>query len=188
MVTLIRDWLSRVGVLRQTPIGSGYARLDRLEGAEVGGVDGRLLAPALHPVPATALNGHVGDHFEVWRTGLRSTFMFLGWLCGAEADDAALRAAARVELLHAFALLQDDVMDGSELRRGRPSAHVRLAAGIASADCRVRRTASASRRPCCSPTCAWCGRSRCCGTVASARQPLPGRGPGRMSRESGACD
>jgi geranylgeranyl diphosphate synthase type I len=58
---------------------------------------------------------------------LRSTFMFLGWLCGAETTDAALRAAGSFELLHAFALLQDDVMDGSALRRGRPSAHVTFA-------------------------------------------------------------
>lgn len=54
---------------------------------------------------------------------LRSTFVYLGWLCGAAPDDAALRAAASFELLHAFALLQDDVMDGSDERRGRPSAH-----------------------------------------------------------------
>ncbi len=59
---------------------------------------------------------------------LRSTFMFLGWLCGAEPSLAALRAAASLELLHAFALLQDDVMDGSPLRRGRASAHVQFAA------------------------------------------------------------
>ena len=58
---------------------------------------------------------------------LRSTFMFLGWLCGAEPSHAALRAAASLELLHAFALLQDDVMDGSPLRRGRASAHVQFA-------------------------------------------------------------
>src|SRR5689334_10902707 len=38
---------------------------------------------------------------------LRSTFMYLGWLCGAGPDDAALRAAASFELLHIFALLQD---------------------------------------------------------------------------------
>ena len=54
---------------------------------------------------------------------LRSTFMYLGWLCGAAPDAAALRAAASFELLHAFALLQDDVMDGSDERRGRPAAH-----------------------------------------------------------------
>lgn len=58
---------------------------------------------------------------------LRSTFMFLGWLCGAEASHAALHAAASLELLHAFALLQDDVMDGSPLRRGRPAAHIQFA-------------------------------------------------------------
>ncbi len=62
---------------------------------------------------------------------LRSTFMYLGWLCGGretDADaDAALRAAAGLELLHAFALLQDDVMDDSPLRRGRPAAHVQFA-------------------------------------------------------------
>lgn len=54
---------------------------------------------------------------------LRSTFLYLGWLCGAEPGRAAVRAAASLEFLHAFALMQDDVMDCSPLRRGRPSAH-----------------------------------------------------------------
>lgn len=62
---------------------------------------------------------------------LRSTFAYLGWLCGQEEDRgdaaAALRAVASLELLHAFALMQDDVMDRSPLRRGRPSVHVRFA-------------------------------------------------------------
>lgn len=58
---------------------------------------------------------------------VRSTFMYLGWLAGADDDDAALRAAASLELLHAFALIQDDVMDESALRRGRPAAHVTFA-------------------------------------------------------------
>jgi geranylgeranyl diphosphate synthase type I len=57
---------------------------------------------------------------------LRSTFMYLGWLCGADEDDAALRASAGLELLHAFALLQDDVMDDSDMRRGLPAAHVQF--------------------------------------------------------------
>lgn len=59
---------------------------------------------------------------------LRSTFMYLGWLCGQPASDAALSATASLELLHAFALLQDDVMDDSASRRGRPAAHVQFAA------------------------------------------------------------
>jgi geranylgeranyl diphosphate synthase type I len=58
---------------------------------------------------------------------LRSTFMYLGWLCGADDEPRAVKAAASLELLHAFALLQDDVMDSSMLRRGRPAAHVRFA-------------------------------------------------------------
>jgi geranylgeranyl diphosphate synthase type I len=64
---------------------------------------------------------------------LRSTFMYIGWLCRIDHDrpdddDAAVSAAGSLELLHAFALLQDDVMDCSPLRRGRPSAHVSFAA------------------------------------------------------------
>ena len=57
---------------------------------------------------------------------LRSTFMYLGWLCGAPPDAAALRASGGLELLHAFALLQDDVMDDSGLRRGRAAAHLQF--------------------------------------------------------------
>ncbi|TRW79903.1 polyprenyl synthetase family protein [Mycolicibacterium sp. 018/SC-01/001] len=69
---------------------------------------------------------------------VRSTFMYIGWLCGAgenrhqdfredredREDEAAVRASASLELLHAFALIQDDVMDCSPLRRARPAAHV----------------------------------------------------------------
>ncbi len=68
----------------------------------------------------------VGDILTDFVSGgkcLRSTFMYLGWLCGAPPNPAALRAAASFELVHAFALLQDDVMDGADVRRGRPSAH-----------------------------------------------------------------
>lgn len=54
---------------------------------------------------------------------LRSTFLYLGWLSGAHAESAAIRAAGSLEFLHAFALMQDDVMDGSPMRRGRASAH-----------------------------------------------------------------
>jgi geranylgeranyl diphosphate synthase type I len=57
---------------------------------------------------------------------LRSTYMYLGWLAGAADSDEALFASAGLELLHAFALLQDDVMDAASSRRGRPAAHIQL--------------------------------------------------------------
>lgn len=57
---------------------------------------------------------------------LRSTYMYLGWLAGCPDSDEALFASAGLELLHAFALLQDDVMDAASSRRGRPSAHVQF--------------------------------------------------------------
>lgn len=57
---------------------------------------------------------------------LRSTFMYLGWLSGAPPSEAALSATASLELLHAFALLQDDVMDDSPSRRGLPAAHIQF--------------------------------------------------------------
>lgn len=73
--------------------------------------------------------GAAGDILVQFVSGgkcLRSTFVYLGWLCGAPRDRAALRAAASFELLHAFALLQDDVMDGAQERRGRPAAHLQF--------------------------------------------------------------
>lgn len=79
---------------------------------------------------AAALHGSHVDIAEDVLRGLlaegkcvRSTYLYLGWRCGAQADPAAVRAAGSLEFLHAFALVQDDVMDESPMRRGRPSAH-----------------------------------------------------------------
>jgi len=43
------------------------------------------------------------------------------------ARGAALDAAAAIELLHAYFLVQDDWMDGDRMRRGGPAVHVALA-------------------------------------------------------------
>jgi isopentenyl-diphosphate delta-isomerase type 1 len=60
---------------------------------------------------------------------LRPAFVYWGHrAAGASHDDAVLRPAAAVELLHTFALLHDDVMDRSATRRGRPSAYASFAA------------------------------------------------------------
>jgi octaprenyl-diphosphate synthase len=44
-------------------------------------------------------------------------------LCGAR-DDGGLKLAAAVEFIHTATLLHDDVVDSSELRRGRVAAHL----------------------------------------------------------------
>lgn len=60
---------------------------------------------------------------------LRPEFVYWGHRAtGADHDDAVVDVAAAVELLHTFALLHDDVMDGSDQRRGRPTAHRAFAA------------------------------------------------------------
>ena len=68
--------------------------------------------------------------------GKRLRPLLAGWgyrAGGREVDEPMLRAGGCLELLHTFALIQDDVMDGSPTRRGRPASHVTLA-GQASRD------------------------------------------------------
>lgn len=81
------------------------------------------LGPACDPLVqslATAVSG--GKR-------LRAAFCYWSWRAhtdrsGAAADEArALRVGAALELFHAAALVHDDVMDASDTRRGRPSAH-----------------------------------------------------------------
>ncbi|WP_433020557.1 polyprenyl synthetase family protein [Kribbella sp. CA-294648] len=76
--------------------------------------------------PETQFLGRVLLSFVGEGKGLRSVFAQLGWLCGEEDSAASIQACASLELLHAFALIQDDVMDGSIIRRGMPSIHVQL--------------------------------------------------------------
>jgi geranylgeranyl pyrophosphate synthase len=51
-------------------------------------------------------------------------FVAAGGELGTRGHDMVVRAAAALETLHLFALIHDDVMDQSDERRGRPSAHV----------------------------------------------------------------
>lgn len=56
---------------------------------------------------------------------LRPQFCYAGWLlAGGDPDDRRIVvAAASLEWLQASALVHDDLMDGSDTRRGRPSIH-----------------------------------------------------------------
>ncbi|MGH3794460.1 MAG: polyprenyl synthetase family protein [Pseudonocardiaceae bacterium] len=64
---------------------------------------------------------------------IRPTFAWWGWRgAGGSPDDpdagAVLRAVSSLELIHACALVHDDIMDDSTTRRGAPTVHVDFAA------------------------------------------------------------
>jgi geranylgeranyl diphosphate synthase type I len=82
-----------------------------------------------------AVSGDLGVFLDVLRDlvgggkRLRPAFCFWGWRgAGGSDDDAIMRVATSFELLHACAIVHDDVMDASDLRRGRPSVHRQFAA------------------------------------------------------------
>ena len=91
---------------------------DRARSLSTVGAD---LAPLTDTARAMVLNG--GKR-------LRPSFAYWGW-CAVpavgEPDHGLVTAAAALELLHACALVHDDVMDASATRRGRPSAHAAFA-------------------------------------------------------------
>lgn len=59
---------------------------------------------------------------------LRPAFCYWAFVgVGGDPDDiGVLEACAALEMLHTFALVHDDVMDGSDRRRGAPSVHRRF--------------------------------------------------------------
>jgi geranylgeranyl diphosphate synthase type I len=60
---------------------------------------------------------------------LRPTFSYWGHLSvdGRASAVDGVRLAVALELVHTFAIVHDDVMDGSDTRRGQPSVHTRFA-------------------------------------------------------------
>ena len=104
------DFRSAIGAALEEYVDEQAARL-----APLGDDGARLVAAA-----RLAIGG--GKRF-------RAAFCLWGYRAVAAepvhpVDEAALvRAAAALELLHASALVHDDLMDASELRRGRPATH-----------------------------------------------------------------
>jgi geranylgeranyl diphosphate synthase type I len=82
----------------------------------------RTFAAAVDTLSAFALGG--GKR-------IRPTFAWWGWrAAGGEATgpraDAVLTAISSLELVQTCALVHDDLMDASEVRRGKPTVHVRF--------------------------------------------------------------
>lgn len=80
--------------------------------------------PALVPV-AEAVEGFILGGGK----RLRPAFAYWGYRgAGGPDRDAVVAAVAALELVQASALIHDDVMDGSDLRRGEPAVHRRFTA------------------------------------------------------------
>src|SRR5689334_8105142 len=73
-----------------------------------------------------ALTDALRHHVAAGGKRLRPAFCTWGAVgAGAAPDDELLAdVCAALELLHAFALIHDDVMDGSATRRGQPAVHM----------------------------------------------------------------
>lgn len=128
--------------------GAGTRLSEAHEGAWRDAVD-QDVAAAVEDELADLLRGRVRDAAQVdavfardiaervadftLRGGRRIRPRFLWWglrACGGQdiGTGAVLRIAAGLELIQTCALVHDDVMDGSLLRRGRPSVHTDFAA------------------------------------------------------------
>lgn len=62
---------------------------------------------------------------------IRAAFCYWGWRAAGQPDnDALMRAAASMELVHAAAIVHDDLIDDSPLRHNLPAAHVALRSAV----------------------------------------------------------
>ena len=101
-------------------------RVDKALSAFLSGQGNRLdaVGPSLSVVQDAA-----ADFLLTGGKRMRPAFCYWGYRgAGGEGSDAAVAAAACLELLQAGALIHDDVMDGSDTRRGQPAMHRRFAA------------------------------------------------------------
>ncbi len=76
------------------------------------------------------LGGHAETTLSAGGKRLRPVLVFL---CAAEPADSLVAAAVAVELLHMATLVHDDVLDGADLRRGRPTVFAKGGRGEATA-------------------------------------------------------
>lgn len=80
---------------------------------------------------AKAINPHMAELVEVARDfvlrpgkRLRPALVYYAYkACGGKDEKAIIYTSQSIELLHAFALVHDDIMDQSDLRRGKPTVH-----------------------------------------------------------------
>jgi geranylgeranyl diphosphate synthase type I len=101
-------------------------RVEKALSAFLAGQGNRLdaVSPSLSSVQQAA-----ADFLLTGGKRMRPAFCYWGFRgAGGSGSDEAVAAAACLELLQAGALIHDDVMDGSDTRRGRPAMHRRFTA------------------------------------------------------------
>jgi len=73
---------------------------------------------------AAGLVNEIGRFTRNGGKRVRPLFVYAGYLSsGGLAQEAILVASLSVEMLHTFALIHDDIIDNSDLRRGQPTTH-----------------------------------------------------------------
>jgi octaprenyl-diphosphate synthase len=97
-------------------------RLARLSAADMAGVDALIVSRMQSPVSVIpALAEHLID---AGGKRLRPLLTVAAARLVGGRGDAGLKLAAAVEFIHTATLLHDDVVDGSNLRRGKVAAHL----------------------------------------------------------------
>ena len=109
-----------------TQVTTDWAAIDAVRAA--GGESVARLMEHLERRLVTLATGHgpelgafAGSTIEAGGKRLRPLLVFLAAGVPTPETDPLLAAAVSVELVHAATLVHDDVLDGSELRRGRPT-------------------------------------------------------------------
>lgn len=97
-------------------------RLLKLAGPDLSAVDALIRQHMDSPVPVIPA---LADHLIAGSAKrLRPLLTIAAARLAGAADDGCLKLAAAVEFIHTATLLHDDVVDSSELRRGRVAAHL----------------------------------------------------------------
>jgi len=97
-------------------------RLVRLAAADMAGVDALITARMQSEVPVIpALAEHL---IAAGGKRLRPLLTVAAARLAGSNNDTCLKLAAAVEFIHTATLLHDDVVDGSQLRRGKVAAHL----------------------------------------------------------------
>ena len=93
--------------------------LDELRGAVDARLDASLTDASSRLHDAAPLVAEIQRIVDAGGKRVRPAFCYWGYrAAGGTPGQPILRAAASLELLHTFALVHDDIMDGSDLRRG----------------------------------------------------------------------